>query len=202
MKSDTLVSPELHEDLLSAFEKLIADSSESPDWHPKSNDMVLDLVHPSMYPLVYGQSKVYKEEVVGIGNAIALSGTGEVIEKDKYGEWSWRKRAYTGSDAETGSHEWNDTYQWLPTNLEFQDDGTVKLSSYINNLHPRRYPEIYRAVEKLVQTAIPAWDQCLQITSDTRESSMLWGRYESRFEVPEDAEYVVRSVMRQLSLLI
>ncbi len=56
---------------------------------------------------------------------------------------------------------WSRTYQWLPANLAFQDDGTVRLTSYINNLHPKKHPEIYRLVEKLIDTAIPAWDAVL-----------------------------------------
>jgi hypothetical protein len=32
--------------------------------------MVQDLVRPSMYLLVYGQSRVFKEEVVGVEDAI------------------------------------------------------------------------------------------------------------------------------------
>lgn len=30
------------------------------DWHPRSNGLVLDLVHPSLYPLVYGRTFVHK----------------------------------------------------------------------------------------------------------------------------------------------
>ena len=102
VKSDTLVSVDLQNELRSAFHKLLADHSESPDWHPESNDMVLDLVHPSMYPLVYGKSRVYKEELVGVNNAINLSGTGQMIEKDVHGVWGYgeRGRVYSGPGIE------------------------------------------------------------------------------------------------------
>ena len=56
---------------------------------------------------------------------------------------------------------WSRNYQWLPANLAFQDDGTVRFTSYINNLHPNKHPEIYRLVEKLIDKAIPAWDAVL-----------------------------------------
>lgn len=56
-------------------------------------------------------------------------------------------------------------YQWLPANLAFQEDGTVRFTSYINNLHPRKHPEIYALVEKLVDKAIPAWDRVLSGTA-------------------------------------
>lgn len=47
--------------------------------------MVQDLVHPSMYPLVYGRSRVLQEEVVGVENAIGKwVGKGAVIQKENH----------------------------------------------------------------------------------------------------------------------
>jgi hypothetical protein len=54
IKSDTIVTPDVHADLRAGFDKLRAAQAAAPDWHPGSNDMVQDLVHPSLYPLVYG----------------------------------------------------------------------------------------------------------------------------------------------------
>ncbi|KAH7402048.1 hypothetical protein DE146DRAFT_452216 [Phaeosphaeria sp. MPI-PUGE-AT-0046c] len=155
-KSDTLVSGELHENLRTAFDKLKADQQSSPDWHPNSNNMVQDLVHPSMYPLVYGRTRAFKAECVGVDDAIRLwAGKGKVIPVEpKVVE----ERRYNWDALD---HYSND-YQWLPANAAFQADGSVKFTSYINNLHPTKYPEIYRTIEKLVETALPLWDQCLR----------------------------------------
>ncbi|KAI6351414.1 hypothetical protein MCOR25_009950 [Pyricularia grisea] len=49
--------------------------------------------------------------------------------------------------------------------MRFQEDGSLKFTSYINNLHPTRYPEIYRAIEKLATKALPLWDQCLAVNA-------------------------------------
>jgi len=54
---------------------------------------------------------------------------------------------------------WSEKYQWLPANVSFQENGTVKFTSYINNLHPTKHVEIYRLIERLIDIAIPAWDQ-------------------------------------------
>jgi Protein of unknown function (DUF4246) len=81
---------------------------------------------------------------------------------------------------------WSSKYQWLPANLAFQEDGTVKFTSYINNLHPRKYPEIYLTIERLVDTAIPAWDQCLAEYRDYKRIGV--GRQSSRFSRPESCE--------------
>ncbi|KAL2189168.1 hypothetical protein L209DRAFT_742117 [Thermothelomyces heterothallicus CBS 203.75] len=38
--------------------------------------------------------------------------------------------------------------------------------NYINNLHPNKHPEIYRLIEQLVDTAIPAWERVLSVRLD------------------------------------
>jgi hypothetical protein len=55
-KSDTLVSETLRSQLCNAFAELRADQAQRGlDWHPRTDEKVLDLVHPSMYPFVYGK---------------------------------------------------------------------------------------------------------------------------------------------------
>lgn len=79
-KSDTLIDEDLKLELRSAVQELKAHQASSPDWHPWSNDTVQDLVHPSLYPLVYGRSRVFGDEVVGIEDAVEKwAGKGEII---------------------------------------------------------------------------------------------------------------------------
>jgi hypothetical protein len=189
VKSDNLVSSELHEALCRAFETLKKDQLSAIDWHPNSIDMVQDLVHPSMYPLVYGCSRGLKEEVVGVGDAIEKwAGKGDIIPKD---DWRFDPQRdefrYEVGSEEVPPQYWSDTYQWLPANVAFQADGAVKFTSYINNLHPNRYPEIYLTVEKLIETILPAWDQCLPLIAgnDTNDSAR---RVKPRFRYPNNPE--------------
>lgn len=84
---------------------------------------------------------------------------------------------------------WSDTYQWLPSNIGFRADGSARLKSYINNLHPNKYPEIYSTVEKLVDKALVAWDNCLVETKSARTCGP--GRRQSRFSSPRNAQYVL-----------
>lgn len=187
VKSDKLVSSSLHSALCSAFETLKRDQAAAPDWHPGSNDMVQDLVHPSMYPLVYARSRVFQDEVVDVDDAIEKwAGKGTIIPKgdsalDPGGASNQRFYSHDGS---VPPWYWSDTYQWLPSNLAFRDDGSVKFTSYINNLHPNRYPEIYATIEKLVETVLPAWDQCLVLVGGIKEKDGA-GRVESRFQYPD-----------------
>lgn len=188
VKSDKIVSSELHESLCRAFETLKRDQVSAPDWHPNSNDMVQDLVHPSMYPLVYGRSRGLKEEVVGVGDAIEKwAGKGSIIPKDDWHSDPRDRFHYGVGSGEVPPQYWSDTYQWLPANVAFQDEGAVKFTSYINNLHPNRYPEIYFTIEKLIETVLPAWDQCLALAAgyNVRDGA---GRVKPRFPYPDNPE--------------
>jgi hypothetical protein len=186
-KSDVLVTEDLHKALRSAFDTLKSDQQASPDWHPNSNDMVQDLVHPSMYPLVYGRTRAFQEECVGVEGAISTwAGKGSVVptEQNLYNEandrWNY------GTVHSIPPEFWSQTYQWLPANFAFQPDGSVKFTSYINNLHPDKYPDIYRTIEQLIEKSLPLWDQCLRCP----EKEQVTGRMNPRMDVPDNPELV------------
>ncbi|KAK6084500.1 hypothetical protein SCUP234_03289 [Seiridium cupressi] len=190
VKADNLVSVDLHKSLCAAFETLKEEQSSVPDWHPNSDDLVQDLVHPSMYPLVYGRSGVLKDEVVGVVDAVKKwAGKGDIIPKDNWPHDAQRNRHRYGVGASDVPPEyWSDTYQWLPSNVAFQDDGSVRLTSYINNLHPEKFPQVYRAIENLIETALPAWDQCLVAADAGYGKSDGVGRVKSRFPYPDNPD--------------
>lgn len=184
VKSDTLIPDNLRYALKQAFKRLKDDQADSPDWHPGSGDMVQDLVHPSMCPLIYGQSKVLREEVVGVDDAVEKwAGKGDTIPKKN--RYVAGKYDYLVNRNVPLSY-WSENYQWLPSNVVLHDDGSVQFTSYINNLHPNRYPEIYQAIENLIQLAIPAWDQVLVTCSTLGRRGP--GRTVSRFSIPNDAD--------------
>ncbi|KAJ6783610.1 hypothetical protein PWT90_05286 [Aphanocladium album] len=186
VKSDTLFSDQLRAELSKAFDSLRVDQADNVDWHPNSNDMVQDLVHPSMYPFIYGKTPFMNEEQVGLQRAIELVGQGKPISSPKTdGE--------RNQSCFVSPQYWSEIFQWLPSNVSFQDDKTVKISSYVNNLHPVKYQGIYQTIEKAIQTAIPLWDQCLKEhrcyhTYDKVDGVESKGRGQSRFEVIEKAD--------------
>jgi len=194
-KSDALVDQDLRLALRSAFDRLKADQEHRPDWHPNTNGIVQDLVHPSMYPLVYGCSLFLPDEVVGVDDAVEKwAGKGEPISKLLPAEDNQNTRS-----RDIPPHYWSETYQWLPANLKFTDEGGVKFTSYVNNLHPSRR-EVYRAIERLVDVAIPLWDQCLRRHSGSRYRYMRpvqrdgAGRVKPRIE-PENPESVFHPLL-------
>lgn len=188
VKSDSLVSKPLHESLLTSFETLKADQADSPDWHPNSDDKVQNLVHPSLFPLVYNRTRAIQDDVVGVEDAIEKwSGRGEVV----VGEEPWvpqgSERFSYGVGGSIPPDFWSVNFQWLPSNVAFQDDGTVRFTSYVNNLHPNKYPEIYGAIEGLIETSLPMWDQCLKVATNFNNVKGP-GRNEGRFGVFDEPE--------------
>ncbi len=76
----------------------------------------------------------------------------------------------------------------------------MQFTSYINNLHPTKYSSIYRDLEKLVETALPLWDQCLAQYQGYR-SIYGAGRHTPRI-VPDNAEYVFLCGSDYVAILI
>lgn len=147
--------------------------------------MVLDLVHPSMHPLVYGRSRVIDDEVVGVEDAIdKWAGKGRVI--PGFPQLDGPDFSYDGiGGSRVPASYWSTRYQWLPSNVKFLEDGGVRITSYINNLHPSRYRETYRTIERLIEATLPIWDQCLvQYAAWKRHDGP--GRLAPRFPKPDD----------------
>lgn len=120
-----------------------------------------------MYPLVFESTKLFRNEVVGVADAVSKwAGKGTVISNQASSE-SW---------SDVPLEFWSDDYQWLPSNVALGEDGSVKFTSYINNLHPTEYPEIYEAIEQLIEKALPLWDQCL-LRSKLRREKGSWPKY-------------------------
>ncbi|KAF2158075.1 hypothetical protein K461DRAFT_274318 [Myriangium duriaei CBS 260.36] len=154
VKSDTIVSADLHQSFKAVVPCLLEDIPQAlQDWHPGSNDQVLDLVHPSLFPLVYGRSKILPDRTTGISDCLRDAGKGEVL----------ATILETGSGRSTDEHRISHEFQWLPTDFEFTPNG-VRALSYINNLHPTHQRELYPLIEKLVDAAIPMWSEVLSFT--------------------------------------
>ncbi|KAJ6474162.1 hypothetical protein C8R45DRAFT_935569 [Mycena sanguinolenta] len=67
--SDRLISDDLTERLKIAVSVLENVPDSEKDWHPGSNEQVLDLVHPSLYCIVYGRTHAYDSLLVTASNS-------------------------------------------------------------------------------------------------------------------------------------
>ncbi|KAM3498035.1 hypothetical protein MY10362_008627 [Beauveria mimosiformis] len=147
IKSDSMMDDKLASALKSSA-LVLEQGLQGKGWHPGSDGKVLDLVHPSVCPLVYGKSRVLTPgEVVSRDTCVSMMGAGQVIPDP-------------GKAARKGVRAYNyfsARFQWLPAEVLIMN-GKVKIDSYINNLHPQEHPGIYSIIEHLIEKALPAWD--------------------------------------------
>lgn len=74
-QSDALIDDRLLQDLQEQVAQLEDIPEKDKDWHPGSNNQVLDLVHPSLFCLVNGVSRTREGDVEG--PCLATMGGGE-----------------------------------------------------------------------------------------------------------------------------
>lgn len=148
IKSDTIVPETYRQAFLSTFDKLVDEYNigRSVDAKPYIGDAV---VNPWLYPYYYGTSAVFKEEVVGVADAVQKwAGKGSV--------WPSAEQ-----DKDEGRFCFLDFGQPLPSNVAFNSDGSVKITSYVNNLHPEAHASAYPLLDRVITTALHAWDPAL-----------------------------------------
>lgn len=162
VKADEVVSTELQEELR---DSLLAyrDSLDVLDWHPGSNEQVLNLVHPSLYPLVYGRTHALDlDDHLSIDTCLSRSGAGHVLPVQPApvqpaARPLWQRRNDT-------SWKFSHQFQWLPCEVQVNKrDDSVQISSYVNNLHPVKARKIYSLLERLIATSIPLWSKCMPV---------------------------------------
>ncbi|KAH7102686.1 hypothetical protein BKA62DRAFT_788656, partial [Auriculariales sp. MPI-PUGE-AT-0066] len=132
-QSDSLV-PEKVQQVLRDGVKILEDVPDiEKDWHPRSDGLVLDLVHPSLYPFVYGQTIV---------NPPAAT-RNEVI------------KHYVLNDPMTSIK-----HSWLPTDFSINAAGKAQAKGYINNL-AHEHTALYSTIENIVTAFVPLFERVL-----------------------------------------
>lgn len=164
VKSDGAISKELQDELRAGVRPLEDVPDHEKDWHPYQEDKVLDLVHPSLFPVVWGLTRVLEEGAVPLDNCVAYTGKGVVIPP------------YTTKPARSGSNrDWRPrpptlwgSFQWMPAQVKLAADGSAKITSYINNLHPVEHKALYSTLERIVAATVPLWNDALSGFVDRR----------------------------------
>ncbi|THC93468.1 hypothetical protein EYZ11_007053 [Aspergillus tanneri] len=159
VKSDTVISEELKKALKMAVRPLENIPDEQKDYHPGSNKQVVDLLHPSLFPLVYGRSRILQDSVVGLDDFLARSGNGEVLAVPPA---STSKRYARYATQVEKIPLYSQKFQWLPCNVKFDPSSNkCHIVSYINNLRPDKHRDLYRVIEEIISRAIPLWNMTL-----------------------------------------
>lgn len=154
IKSDKLIPEELREALKDAVAPLENVPDKRKDWHPGSDDKVLDLVHPSLWPLVYGRSRVLPNKRINAENCLDHCGMGDVLPEllEKPKEEPTRYRSSRHPVAVSSAR-----FQWLPCDIDLAGE-RPRIDSYINNLHPVQHAALYPVIEQIIARSLPAWD--------------------------------------------
>ncbi|KAH8427366.1 DUF4246 domain-containing protein [Aspergillus melleus] len=166
VKSDSAISRELKEALRKAVQPLEDVPEEKKDYHPGSDNKVVDLVHPSLFPVIYGRSRILPDRLIGVDNCLNSIGQGQQLAVPP-------KASRDQTELELGlfprpfrhgspvPDPYSRNFQWMPCDVEFTEDQGCRIVSYINNLHPQRHRPLYGVIEKILAKVIPLWDATL-----------------------------------------
>ena len=127
------------------FDRLVADLAEisenEKDWHPGSDNTVLDLIHPGLYLFVSGKTRTIPR-----GKSVTHASVPTSLPKP--------------SQRNSGQFR-SSEYQWIPTPLAVNQEGKVEFLSYINNLHPKRYSDLYNVLANIFSLTLPVFERVL-----------------------------------------
>ncbi|PYI25848.1 hypothetical protein BP00DRAFT_430851 [Aspergillus indologenus CBS 114.80] len=164
VRADTAIPKDLQQALRDAAAPLEDIPVDAKDYHPGSDNKVLDLVHPSLFPLVYGRTRILPDRTITAANCLEHLGHGDVLpvptDEGSQGQgrdphWRWRSLDYK---------IYSQKFQWLPCNVEFSEGDDCRIVSYINNLHPQRHQNLYAVIENVISRVIPQWNKSLTRT--------------------------------------
>jgi hypothetical protein len=147
--SDGVVSLEIRNALRSGVALLESVPDKPKDWHPGSDGKVLDIVHPSLYPLMYGKSKYLPFDKVPLQDCSAYTGQGDTVPT---------------LSLSADEIDYSAKHQWLPCEVSIGTNGEARITSHINNLHPDGNEALYAAVEQTISKAIPLWKATVRST--------------------------------------
>ena len=121
-KSDTALSLDFKQRLqraVAAFEASIPE--EEKDWHPNTDGKVWDIVHPSLFPVVFGRSRVLTgDSVLELHDCIARCGEGTILPMPGL------------HDASRPTYSRN--FQWLPCEVDISGPKAKCVSFYYSSV--------------------------------------------------------------------
>ncbi|KAI9351080.1 hypothetical protein DFJ73DRAFT_831505 [Zopfochytrium polystomum] len=142
MVSDTAVPEALRRRIAALAEPLVAASLKAGRWHPGSDGLVLDLIHPSDCPLRFDRTLFSPTRGAILGQAVILSQRPAKPTSQSL----WRV---------TEDPDVSYNYQWLPSEFRVAADGTVTVESYINNLDELAHPEMVQTIAEVFACILP-----------------------------------------------
>ncbi|KAJ1991328.1 hypothetical protein GGI25_002371 [Coemansia spiralis] len=166
--SDSLIGAETTNELKRHIAILENVPEMHKDWHPNTNNQVLNLIHPSLFPLIYGRTMLVDKPIESPEAALRLESFGvcpatrnewesllnEDMKEVELSPWGYLRPPLCFVP---GEPNWIASYKfcWLPTEFDVDELGTAKIISYINNLHPIKHAALYPVIATIFTRFVP-----------------------------------------------
>ncbi|KAL2623235.1 hypothetical protein R1flu_003440 [Riccia fluitans] len=119
------------------------------DFHPGTDHMVQDLIHPSLFSYIEGVSPIIDPAT---------------CPKKKHSTQNNCPNSVSSINSmgrEFERQEEESKYQWLPSQFYVSPKGSVKVKSYINNLDEATNRDLYTGIELLFELFLPMFENIL-----------------------------------------
>lgn len=162
--------------------------AEQRDYHPGSSKQVIDLVHPSLYPLQYGHTLVEQPDPDSKDGSSKL-----VVAEAPKNSWS----SFVSSK-----------HAWLPAEFSINDQSKASIDSYINNLHPTLKASLYPVLASVFTRFVPLFERVLDnllwppprripVKGDVLARAFDWDDFDvPRYKVPEPGKFSLRNARK------
>ncbi|GLE11652.1 hypothetical protein PINS_up024201 [Pythium insidiosum] len=128
---------------------------DEKDWHPNTNQQVLDLVHPSLYCCAFGVT-----QRVAADDAVAT--TTFATPAEQMHALLTTSSSSSALQTATAATTEGIRFQWLPSDVEVSSDGSsANFLTYINNLHPETHAPLYETLGEVFARFVPLFERVL-----------------------------------------
>ncbi|KAJ2334474.1 hypothetical protein GGI00_001838 [Coemansia sp. RSA 2681] len=197
--SDSLIDAETTNRLKEYAAILESTPSRKKDWHPDDQSRILNLIDPSLFPLIYSRSKLCRQPCASPQAALNPEAPGEfpgslekwrdALSSSESSEWEY----YMPTRTQWYSQCVSDKFSWLPSEFRVDDNGAVTIESYINNLHPVKHAAFYPIIASVFSKFLPLLEQVVTDLVHPRQPRVVpdWSKYYERDELmPEDDDHL------------
>ncbi|KAJ0393238.1 hypothetical protein ATCC90586_007917 [Pythium insidiosum] len=135
------------------------------DWHPNTNQQVLDLVHPSLHCCAFGVTKR-----VAADDPVATTTYATPAEQMRSVMFA---SATEPTRAATTTTRGDISFQWLPAEVSVSSTDSAAFLTYINNLHPESHAELYNTLGEVFAQFVPLFERVLSTLGQDHASTPL-----------------------------
>ncbi|KAJ2333953.1 hypothetical protein GGI00_002084, partial [Coemansia sp. RSA 2681] len=187
--SDTLIDLETTNELKEYAAILESIASRQKDWYPDDESRVLNLIDPSLFPLIYSRSKLCRQTCTSPQAALNPGAPGEFPgSRSKWYEVLRGSEYYIPPLPLRYMHSVFAKFSWLPSEFRVADNGAVTIESYINNLHPVKHAAFYPIIASVFAKFLPLLEQVVTDIVHPRQPRVVSDSskcYESDEPMPE-----------------